>query len=1605
MLTPALRAFVTCLSYVCVVSCCLLSSAHSASLNLCVYSYQNGTGFVATGDTGWVTATFVALPGTPAGDHYFNISGASGSYQTVTVNPDGSIANGILLFGDSNLGIPTRAVDLPVAYSQVVGAVSFSTWSGDPDPFNRQHRYASSTPLTIRRNDVPYGTYIPPVPPPTLPPGEALTATVVITFGGPPNPGPDPQPPTSPTETGTEDEQTGGDGGGGGGGNDSNPDCGMIRRSFHSLLASLHLQDTPLSYTPAFGPEIGFTVTYNQKEEQPALNSIASADGFSHLSPRWNFNWLSFVTDNPVADTGAEVYQRGGGTARFQAFNVGTQSYPPVKGSDAVLVKLSATSYEMRFSTGARHLFAASNGATAYPRRIFLTKVFDAFGNAVTLGYGASNRLETLTDASGKVTQIQYQLPIPPDTVSSDYYRIVKVIDPFGRSARFGYSNSRRLEQMTDAVGLVSTIHYSAGDLVDQITTPYGTTSFATGESGGASWIESTDPYGAKERLEYRAFTPSLANAEAVAPAGVFNSELQYRNTFFWDKKAMPVVPGDYSKARITHWMKTADGVNTSGIVGSRKAPLEGRVWYQYPTQPAGNQVGAMDLPSSVARILDDGTTQSTQFEYNAIGRLTKVTDPRGRRTEYSYDATGVDLLNIRQTTGTLNDLLAKFENYTGHRPQKVTDAAGQFSLITYNARGQVLTTTNPKGEAVTNSFVDLTSDAKYGLVQSITQAGGALSAAASFTYDAYNRVLTTKQEEGAGTADDYVLTYAYDAIGADPLKSLDRTARITYPDGTFERFDYDRLHVSDTYDRLGRKTQRFYDNLEHLIKITDPAGRTTQYVHCPCGAMDKIIDARGNETEWVRDVQKRITSKKIAGQTVVTYVYENTTSRLKSVTDVANQAATYSYFPDDHGKDITYTGALHATPNVSFTYDLNYDRLVTMMDGIGTTTYGYVPVNPADAVYGDGQVASVDGAWVNDTLAYTYDQLGRVATRTLNGVGLVGNAFDGLGRATSLVNPLGTFTTSYVGNTGRVDHVDLGNGQRVQLSYLGVMGDDRLAQIQHRQTAAGAVLSQHDYLYAATGRIAEWKQDWAGRAFPQKYVPGYDGADELTGASLRNATSNAVVKSYAYDYDAAGNRIGETIDGVLNPALANGKNQLTEVGGAGQMEVSGLLSEPSVVKVNGVTPTLSDGGLRFTLRPTVTAGLNTFTIEATETTNVPVGLNAQKTTKNYQVNVAAGARKTLAYDANGSLSDDGGTRTFEWDAANRLTRILYTGTNLTTELSYDGMSRCMKIIEKNNGVVTSEKRFVWEGMSMAEERDASNTVTKRFFGQGVQIGATNYYYNRDHLGSVREVTDSTGAVRTRYDYDLWGRRTKINGGASDPEADFGFTGHYYHAASAMVVAPRRLYLPELGRWLSRDPIAEKGGLNLYGYAGNSPTNRTDPLGLSWWCPGDSDYILDFDAALRDWMGVNLSPSDEQAINSINADRTLSDSPMRGFTAGFRGRGMITDSNDITFGANAGATWTMDNGASAQGGVGFNFRLPNAQGINYTTYGARWNEEQGTSFARGLTYTSGNGRVGGGAANGAVSQNITLGINLGPSFQIGVVVDPSRIPVWFRNNF
>ena len=148
-------------------------------------------------------------------------------------------------------------------------------------------------------------------------------------------------------------------------------------------------------------------------------------------------------------------------------------------------------------------------------------------------------------------------------------------------------------------------------------------------------------------------------------------------------------------------------------------------------------------------------------------------------------------------------------------------------------------------------------------------------------------------------------------------------------------------------------------------------------------------------------------------------------------------------------------------------------------------------------------------------------------------------------------------------------------------------------------------------------------------------------------------------------------------------------------------------------------------------------------------------------------------------------------------------------------------------------------KTFVWCGNRICEERDATaSTTTKRFFAEGEQrIGgddAGSYYYSRDHLGSIREVTDSNGSLVSQLDYDAWGNETVVSGNMS---VDFGFTGHYFHQPSGLNLTRTRAYNPTLGRWINRDPLENaelSEGPNLYAYVGNNPIFFVDPLGLCY---------------------------------------------------------------------------------------------------------------------------------------------------------------------------
>ena len=646
-------------------------------------------------------------------------------------------------------------------------------------------------------------------------------------------------------------------------------DCpGMARYSAHAMLASLNIEDTPIRYTPPRGPAINFTLTYNQREaRQPQIFT------FSNLGPKWTLNWLSYVTDDPNDPlANAAVYVPGGGAEKYSGFDSGSQSYLPDPQSHAVLVRTSPVAYEKRFPDGSKQVFNLSDGATLYPRKILMTQVVDPVGDSVTIGYDGSFRITTLTDPLGQVTTLSYDLPDDP-------LKITSVTEPFptGRSAVFSYTDGR-LTTITDEIGIQSQFHYAAGtDFVDSLTTPYGTTNFATGGSGTNQWIDMTDPLGRKERVEFRDNAPGISASEPVAPAGMTNSGLHVANTFYWDKKAIEMYPPvngvyDYTKARIIHWAYNSDG-SVSGIPASEKAPLENRVWYAYAGQPDTNHTGTSAAPAQVARILGGGSTQRWQYEYNTIGKVTMAIDPGGRVMSYIYDANNIDLLEIHQTTGSANELLRELTYNLQHEPLTDTDAAGQATTYAYNVYGQILTRMNAKNETTMFAYGGTVPN---GYLASITSPPfNGVSAVTTFTYDSANRVRTVTDSDG------YTLTTDYD--------NLNRPIQITYPDGTNQEFQYSQdfgqglttiLDLTKTKDRRGLWTTRHYNANRQMDSITDPQNRTTQFSWCSCGSLSSIADPKSQTTTFNRDLQGRVYRKVFADNTAVNYLYDGQTQK-----------------------------------------------------------------------------------------------------------------------------------------------------------------------------------------------------------------------------------------------------------------------------------------------------------------------------------------------------------------------------------------------------------------------------------------------------------------------------------------------------------------------------------------------------------------------------------------------------------------------------------------------------------------------------------------------------------------------------------------------------
>ncbi|WP_139306103.1 RHS repeat protein, partial [Methylomonas sp. LWB] len=363
----------------------------------------------------------------------------------------------------------------------------------------------------------------------------------------------------------------------------------------------------------------------------------------------------------------------------------------------------------------------------------------------------------------------------------------------------------------------------------------------------------------------------------------------------------------------------------------------------------------------------------------------------------------------------------------------------------------------------------------------------------------------------------------------------FDRLVKITYPDGTTQTTTWDKLDKVSVTDREGRVTHYSYDAVRNLVAETDPLGHQTQYGYFPNQTLKSLTDGNGNVTSWSRDIQSRVTAKTYADGKQTTFAYEATTSRLKSVTDALGQKKTFTYAKDDKPTALTYSNAVNTTPNVSFSYDPWFPRVASMTDGTGTTQYQYRAIGQLGAL----KLSQTDGPFNNDTLAYQYDELGRIVKRTVDASSET-FGYDALGRLINHNNPLGNFAQTYLGETGQLTALQDSTGKvGATLEYDDNQNDRRLLGIQH----IGAARS-YGYVTTPENRISQINEtttlsgNWAAK----DYTYGYDDADRLTSVDVSSGDQ------YRYAYDAGDNLTGIDTPKGNNSIAVNGLNQATAV-------------------------------------------------------------------------------------------------------------------------------------------------------------------------------------------------------------------------------------------------------------------------------------------------------------------------------------------------------------------------------------------------------------------------------------------------------------------------
>ena len=712
---------------------------------------------------------------------------------------------------------------------------------------------------------------------------------------------------------------------------------------------------------------------------------------------------------------------------------------------------------------------------------------------------------------------------------------------------------------------------------------------------------------------------------------------------------------------------------------------------------------------------------------------------------------------------------------YDQGRLTTIAHSNGESLTLTYNVQGRLATLTDENGSLTTYSY-----DVLGTHLVSVTGTFGTTE----YTY-----------ESGQGEAREHALLSVAYSGGYHRYFQYDDRGRLIIEerDGGAERvlYSYDSAGGVSLTDALGSTTTLLFNHFGMVGQIYNPLGDAIRMSFDDAGNLITIIDPTDRSYAYFYNDQDNLVQTVDPLGHTTHFAYAGLYDQMQSVTDANGNRTDYTYDTKGNLISITYADGSYE----SWTYD-EAGNPVTWTNRRGNAT----PGDPND-----------------HQLVFAYDTNGRVTTKTYADGSYVEYHYDGRGNLDYTVDASGT--TDYTYNTkDELARIDYPGGQWLEFTYNDAgQRDTSLDQLGHRLEYHYDEAGRLDYMVDESGlTIVDYGYDAAGRIVRKELGNGvyttyeYDAAGQLLHL-INSASDDSILSRFDYTYDSRGLR---TSMGTSYGMWSYGYDDV------GQLTHAMLESTDADVPDQDLTYVYDAAGNRIR------------TIEN--------GVTREYTTNNLNQYTQVGDT-TYVFDEDGNLVQEISpecTTTYIYNDENRLTSV--SSPDGQCQYVYDALGNL--VIKNDNGVIAN---YVIDPIGLGDvvgTYDDSGNLTNHYnYGYGLLSGTTGInssFFTFDGIGSTSELVAVTGTIANTYKYAPFGTIL---------QKDVTMANHFQYVGEWGVVSDEaglkymraRFYDSELGAFTSQDPLGILGGINLYEYVKNSPTNAIDQSGLfAWFIPG-----------------------------------------------------------------------------------------------------------------------------------------------------------------------